>query len=191
MLFCLTILVKLKIFYSFEVNIVNSIPSFQGLTLTLIFLITSLADFLVTLTIIGCLTTYELVSTRMVSRVTLKLLLAFFFATILTLTFKVLVGIERPEVGMLTSTLPNILSFVEEYSYPSGHVTRFTVLMWYFYERWNKKFIPIILLTLVSLTRLALHAHYPTDLVGGILLGLLSYLTIDYFLEKLSFKANF
>lgn len=184
MLFCLTIVVKLKIFYNFEVNIVKLIPSFQGLTLTLMLLITSLADFLVTLTIIGCLIIYESALTRRVSKATLKLLLAFIFVTFLTLAFKILVRVERPEGGMLTSTLPNILSFVEEYSYPSGHAARFTVLMWYFYERLNKKFIPITLLTFVSLTRLALHAHYPTDLVGGILLGLLSYLTIDYFFWK-------
>jgi len=178
----LTILVKLKIFYNFEVNIIKLIPKFQGLTLTLMFLITNLADFFVTLVIIGCFTIYDLILTGRVNRLTLKLFLAFLLVTILTLTFKILVGIEKPK-NMLTS-IPNILNLTKEYSYPSGHVARFTVLTCYIHERWNRKFAATVLLILVSLTRLTLHAHYPTDLVGGVLLGLLVYLTIDYFWRR-------
>jgi len=67
------------------------------------------------------------------------------------------------------------------YSFPSGHtIFMFALAMatWYF----NKKLSYFLFASglLIGLARVAGGVHYPTDIIGGIILGILSGITIHY-----------
>jgi undecaprenyl-diphosphatase len=81
---------------------------------------------------------------------------------------KVLVGRTRPRGSAM--------------GFPSGHMTgavSFAVIAIYFSikERWNRgqrvglTIVVIAMVVLVGLARLVLHAHWPSDVLGGLLLG--------------------
>jgi undecaprenyl-diphosphatase len=83
-------------------------------------------------------------------------------------TAKVLVGRTRPQGSAM--------------GFPSGHSTgaaAFAVLAIYFAvkERWGRMqrlsltVIVLILMVLVGIARMVLHAHWPSDVLGGFLLG--------------------
>lgn len=66
--------------------------------------------------------------------------------------------------------------------FPSGHMTgvvAFAVIAIYFAikERWNRgqrvglTVVVVVMVALVGLARLVLHAHWPSDVLGGLLLG--------------------
>jgi membrane-associated phospholipid phosphatase len=81
---------------------------------------------------------------------------------------KVLVGRTRPRGAAM--------------GFPSGHMTgavSFAVIAIYFAikERWNRgqrvglTVVVVVMVVLVGLARLVLHAHWPSDVLGGLLLG--------------------
>jgi membrane-associated phospholipid phosphatase len=81
---------------------------------------------------------------------------------------KVLVGRTRPRGSAM--------------GFPSGHMTgavSFAVIAIYFAikERWNRRqrvgltAVVVVMVVLVGLARLVLHAHWPSDVLGGFLLG--------------------
>src|SRR6267378_1390423 len=81
---------------------------------------------------------------------------------------KVLVGRTRPRGSAM--------------GFPSGHMTgavSFAVIAIYFAvkERWNRgqrvglTVVVVVMVVLVGLARLVLHAHWPSDVLGGLLLG--------------------
>jgi undecaprenyl-diphosphatase len=81
---------------------------------------------------------------------------------------KVLVGRTRPRGSAM--------------GFPSGHMTgavSFAVIAVYFAikERWNRiqrvglTVVVVVMVVLVGLARLVLHAHWPSDVLGGFLLG--------------------
>ena len=66
--------------------------------------------------------------------------------------------------------------------FPSGHMTgaaAFAVIAIYFAikEPWNRvrrlglTAVVVVMMVLVGLARLVLHAHWPSDVLGGLLLG--------------------
>ena len=81
---------------------------------------------------------------------------------------KLLVGRTRPRGSAM--------------GFPSGHVTgavSFAVIAIYFAikERWSRgqrvglTAVVVVMVVLVGLARLVLHAHWPSDVLGGLLLG--------------------
>lgn len=85
---------------------------------------------------------------------------------------------------------PNILPLVVEktYSFPSGHtmtVIFFVMIIGYFfrkkYPNVKIKFLQIIIILLIGISRIYLGVHYFTDIVGAIILSffLLSFLKND------------
>ncbi len=72
------------------------------------------------------------------------------------------------------------------FSFPSGHVTAtasaMTVLFIFLKKKWC--FIPIIVTLLMGLARVYLLAHYPTDVIAGIIVGIISG-AIAYYITKL------
>lgn len=67
-----------------------------------------------------------------------------------------------------------LIDLPKTYSFPSGHTTSsFSVLgvVWMAFPRY--KAIILVLAVLIAFSRLYLHVHYPTDVLGGIALGII------------------
>lgn len=63
-----------------------------------------------------------------------------------------------------------------EFSFPSGHTAvSFAAVAALYFAGEKRLFLPaLVLATMIALTRLYLYVHYPTDVLGGILIGILS-----------------
>lgn len=72
-----------------------------------------------------------------------------------------------------------------EFSFPSGHATASFAAMGAFFAFLNKKWswLGLVLAALIGFSRNYIFVHYPSDILGGILVGLLSAL-VAYFIVK-------
>jgi undecaprenyl-diphosphatase len=67
-----------------------------------------------------------------------------------------------------------IIKLPESYSFPSGHTsTSFAVAGAFLFSKARYKYWVLILASLIAFSRIYLHVHYPSDIIGGILLGLI------------------
>ena len=88
------------------------------------------------------------------------------------------------------------------YSFPSGHATMSMVLFGMLIvlfaseiknKEWKNFFIGInvFLILIIGFSRLYFNVHYPTDILGGWILGFLTILFSDYLFKKIPFlKRN-
>ena len=62
-----------------------------------------------------------------------------------------------------------------DHSFPSGHSAGSFACAWAFFRAYKKKWgVPaLVLASLVSLSRLYVGVHYPTDVLGGIVIGII------------------
>lgn len=75
--------------------------------------------------------------------------------------------IENPEVALL---IPEPASF----SFPSGHTASSFAAAWILFLRSKKMGVPaLILALLIAFSRLYLYVHYPSDVLAGLILGIL------------------
>jgi undecaprenyl-diphosphatase len=67
-----------------------------------------------------------------------------------------------------------IVSLPKSYSFPSGHTTSsFAVFGAFLFSKARYKYWVLLLASLIAFSRMYLHVHYPSDILGGIVLGLL------------------
>lgn len=100
-------------------------------------------------------------------------------AVLLGLIFGLVLGnwtikniVARPRPCALAE-IELIIPYPSEYSFPSGHTLSSFIAATCVYLR-NKKFgvWAYVLASLIALSRLYLYVHFPTDIIGGILLGI-------------------
>ena len=109
-------------------------------------------------------------------RVGVATLLALLLGLLFTnLTLKPLFARPRPWLDV-----PGLVNMVGESAYrsfPSGHATSafaFAFAVWFCAsEKWMK-WVSIVVAILMGLSRLYIGVHYPTDVIGGVLVGLLA-----------------
>ena len=66
-----------------------------------------------------------------------------------------------------------IINLPKSYSFPSGHTTSsFAVFGAFLFSKARYKYWVLAGAILISFSRVYLHVHYPSDIIGGILLGL-------------------
>ena len=94
--------------------------------------------------------------------------------------------IARQRPCWIDTNIPLLIPNPHDYSFPSGHTLASfeAVTMIYLH---NKKWgaISLILAVLIAFSRLYLFVHFPTDIIGGIVLGVIISLSVYYGYEKL------
>ena len=61
-----------------------------------------------------------------------------------------------------------------DYSFPSGHTAAsFAAVTALFFAKEKYRYPALVLAVLIAFSRLYLYVHYPTDILGGILVGIL------------------
>lgn len=76
------------------------------------------------------------------------------------------------------------LIFAESFSFPSGHVAFFTALalvLFSFSRKWGWWFLGLTLFN--GLTRVMAGIHWPSDIIAGIGVGFLSFLSVQFILR--------
>ena len=111
-----------------------------------------------------------------------------------TVMLKGLIGRVRPfnmPQGLLDASSLLIGVPSGEFSFPSGHsVSSFSAAM--VLTMFDKRIgIPaFILASLIAFSRLYLYVHFPTDILGGLVLGIVFAVVSDYIVNKIGDKLN-
>jgi len=87
--------------------------------------------------------------------------------------------------------VPMLIQRPTDFSFPSGHTSASfaaTSIIW----KANKKFgvLALLFALLMGFSRLYLYVHYPTDILAGLILGLLCGATIIYIVGTISRKTS-
>lgn len=113
-----------------------------------------------------------------------KMIVVLVVTTILTQLIKIIVMRPRPYTELSNLIL---LDLGTDYSFPSGHTSTSTAMAYVLsceYKRWILMLIPVI----VGFSRLYIGVHYPSDVLGGFLLGLVIAYMTEYFFNLKIFE---
>lgn len=113
-----------------------------------------------------------------------KMIVVLVVTTILTQLIKIIVMRPRPYTELSNLIL---LDLGTDYSFPSGHTSTSTAMAYVLsceYKRWILMSIPVI----VGFSRLYMGVHYPSDVLGGFLLGLVIAYMVEYFFNLKIFE---
>lgn len=102
---------------------------------------------------------------------------------------KNLAGRSRP--CWLDDTVALLIKNPEDYSFPSGHTLASfegAVTVWFYNKRWGSA--AIVLAVLIGISRMYLFVHFPTDVLAGMVLGILIAWMVHRLVEG-RYKKNF
>jgi undecaprenyl-diphosphatase len=121
----------------------------------------------------------------LIKRRTRKVGITILLALLLGLIFGEI--ILKPTVGRLRPFLKyagfeSVISNLSSYSFPSGHTTSsFAAAAVIYIKKIKYRMVYIILALLIAFSRIYFTVHYPSDIVGGIILGLIcAYLATQF-----------
>jgi len=98
--------------------------------------------------------------------------------------------IARPRPYM-NSSIELLINKSNKYSFPSGHTSSsFAVAMMIYYFKKDIGKWAFVLASLTAFSRLYLFMHYPTDIIGGIAIGILIADLIYYIYDKFIIKKT-
>lgn len=99
----------------------------------------------------------------------IALILGLIFCNI---TLKPLVARVRPYD--VRGILPYLIEVQHDFSFPSGHTTASfegAAVVFFYNKKWGAA--ALVLASLIAFSRMYLYVHYPTDILGGVVLGVL------------------
>ncbi len=98
---------------------------------------------------------------------------------------KNLVARERP--CWIDTDVLMLIAVPEDYSFPSGHTLASTISAVILVQEDKKLGIPaVILAVLIAFSRMYLFVHFPTDILGGLLLGLVIGFSVNPVWNRIS-----
>lgn len=93
--------------------------------------------------------------------------------------------VQRPRPFLQVTTINMLITKPLDYSFPSVHTAAAVAACLILFKTIKKYSIPFIFLAmLIAFSRLYLFVHYPSDVFGGFILGLVSSKIVLYFSEK-------
>lgn len=93
--------------------------------------------------------------------------------------------IARPRPCAVDTSVTLLVPFPSEYSFPSGHTSNgFSAAVTIFAYYRKAGVAAICLAAVIAFSRMYLFVHYPTDILGGILLGTADALFILWVVKK-------
>ncbi len=108
-----------------------------------------------------------------------KMIIVLVIVVIVTNLLKVIV--MRPRPYTVLSNLV-VLATETDFSFPSGHTSISTSMAFLLSREYGKYYLMIIPLV-VALSRLYIGVHYPSDVLGGFLVGVIVVYLVDYCLD--------
>ncbi|MDR0924560.1 MAG: phosphatase PAP2 family protein [Hungatella sp.] len=100
--------------------------------------------------------------------------------------------IARPRPCWIDDSIPLLIKNPGDYSFPSGHTLASfegAVSIWLFNRKWGTP--ALVLAVLIGFSRMYLFVHFPTDVLGGLVLGTLIAVLVHSMVERSGiFKKN-
>ena len=91
----------------------------------------------------------------------------------------------------INTNIDMLIAIPTDYSFPSGHTLHSfigAISLWKTDRRMGYAALPLAVL--IAFSRLYLYVHFPTDILGGAILGILIVLLVYYFGEKVRMKLS-
>ena len=83
--------------------------------------------------------------------------------------------IHRPRPFSELADITLLIKAPKDYSFPSGHTAASFVMVYIFFRHIKKYFIPVLITgILIAFSRMYLTVHFPSDILVGLIIGLLS-----------------
>lgn len=184
-----TIFVCLKFFNSIDTAILYFFQNISGVTLydNIMWMFTEISN--IFSCVIFCIILIILKKTR---RIGLSSLLSVLVSTIVCGYISYLADRDSPNMQFIGSKLPleienDTLILGTDNSYPSGHIARIVVIVATILHNTKNKYTYFVLILpfISSIGRLYMLQHYPTDIIGGVIIGLSIEMIISSKLNKL------
>ena len=94
--------------------------------------------------------------------------------------------LQRQRPCWLDSNIPLLIPNPHDYSFPSGHTLasfEAAIMICLHNKKWGG--ISLVLAAIIAFSRMYLFVHFPTDILGGIMLGTAISLAVYYGYEKI------
>ncbi|WP_313155103.1 phosphatase PAP2 family protein [Lacrimispora sp.] len=96
---------------------------------------------------------------------------------------KNMIARERP--CWIDNSVPLLINNPRDYSFPSGHTLASfegAVSIWLYNRKWGTA--ALILAALIGFSRMYLFVHFPSDVLGGLVLGILIAVLVHFIVER-------
>ena len=120
------------------------------------------------------------------------------FTLLIALLVNALIGegilkniVQRPRAFITYPDISIIINPPSSFSFPSGHTASSfaaATVLGYYFKGW--RYILYIFASLIAFSRLYLFVHYPSDIIFGILLGVICGLITIRLMGSIDFKVN-
>ena len=100
--------------------------------------------------------------------------------------------VARPRPYSINKTIKLLVPSLRDYSFPSGHTAASfaSVSALYFAGRKRLAVGALVVSILIAFSRMYLYVHYPTDVLGGLIIGLLCGWVADVIIKRIAERKS-